>query len=120
MQECVGIQTVALLAALWISYGHPARNKLTDFITSFISKVYIQEEHVAAAVESNLQRQSQTVSIAFCQLALFDAFGLCADNQENYLGALEGSFIPHKDYLSLWSNHSHSEFVAYQPYPHTS
>ena len=28
VQECVGIQT----ALLWISYGHPARNKRTGFL----------------------------------------------------------------------------------------
>ena len=26
VRECVGIQTAVLLATLWISYGHPARN----------------------------------------------------------------------------------------------
>ena len=35
VQECVGIQTAALLATLWISYGHPARNKRPDNLFEF-------------------------------------------------------------------------------------
>ena len=35
VQECVGIQTAALLATLWISYGHPTRNKRASFSFEF-------------------------------------------------------------------------------------
>ena len=59
--------------------------------------MYTQEEIVVAAAESNLHHQLQTVGTDFCQPALFDAFGPCADNEDNYFGVLDGSFIPHKD-----------------------
>ena len=59
--------------------------------------MYTQEEIVVAAVESNLRRQSQTVGTAFRQPALFDTFGPCADNEANWLGVLDGIFIPHED-----------------------
>ena len=32
VQECVGIQTAALLATLWISYGHPAHYKRAGYL----------------------------------------------------------------------------------------
>ena len=35
VQECVGIQTAALLVTLWISYGHPARNKRAGYVFEF-------------------------------------------------------------------------------------
>ena len=35
LQECVGIQTTALLATLWISYGHSALNKHPGFLLEF-------------------------------------------------------------------------------------
>ena len=35
VQECVGIQTAALLATLWISYRHLARNKCAGFLFEF-------------------------------------------------------------------------------------
>ena len=35
VKECVGIQTVALLVTLWISYGHPARNKRAGYLFEF-------------------------------------------------------------------------------------
>ena len=35
VQECVEIQTSALLAILWIFYGHPARNKRASFLFEF-------------------------------------------------------------------------------------
>ena len=71
--------------------------EITDFITGITRTVYTQEEIVAAAAESNLRRQSQTIRTAFRQPSLFDAFGPCTDNQENCLGALDGLLIPHKD-----------------------
>ena len=71
--------------------------EITDFVSGTIKTVYTQEEIVAAAAESNLRRQSQTVGTAFRQPALFDAFGRCADNKENCLGVLDGSFVPHQD-----------------------
>ena len=70
---------------------------ITNFITGITIMVYTQEEIIAAATESNLQRQSQTVGTVFQQPALFGALNLYADNQENYLGVLDGSFIPHED-----------------------
>ena len=59
--------------------------------------VYTQEEIVVVTAESNLGRQSKTVGTDFRQPALFDALGLCADNKENCLGVLDGSFVPHED-----------------------
>ena len=52
------------------------KEEITNFITGTTITVYTQEEIVAAATESNLQRQSQTVGTA----ALFNAFGRYADN----------------------------------------
>ena len=69
----------------------------TEFITGFTMTVYTQEEIFIAAAESNLQRQSQTVGTTFHEPALFDAFGPCADNKENCLGVLDGTFILHAD-----------------------
>ena len=71
--------------------------EITNFITGTTITVYTQEEIVVATVESNLRRQSQTVGTTFRQPALFDAFGPCTDNEANYLGVLEGSFVPHED-----------------------
>ena len=71
--------------------------EITNFITGITRTVYTQEEIVAAAAESNLRRQSQTIGTAFQQPALFDAFGPCTDNQEICLGVLYGSFIPQED-----------------------
>ena len=48
-------------------------------------------------MESNQRRQSQTVDTAFRLAALFDAFGLCANNGENCRGVLDKTFIPHPD-----------------------
>ena len=59
--------------------------------------MYTQEEIVVAVVESNLLRQSQTISTVFRQPVLFDAFGPFADNEGNCLGVLDGIFVPHKD-----------------------
>ena len=50
-----------------------------------------------ATAESNLRRQSQTVGTAFREPALFNTFGPCTDNEANYLGVLDGTFIPHED-----------------------
>ena len=36
MKQCVGIQIAALLVTLWISYGHPARNKRAGYLFEFI------------------------------------------------------------------------------------
>ena len=69
--------------------------EITDFITGSVTTVYTQEEIVIAAAESNLRRQSQTVDTTFRQPPLMDAFGPCADNEENYLGVLDGSFVSH-------------------------
>ena len=71
--------------------------EVTDFITGSTKTVYTQEKIVIAAAESNRRRQSQTVATAFRLPALFDAFGPCANNEENYLGVLDGTFIPHPD-----------------------
>ena len=35
IQECVEIQTLTLLATLWFSYGHTARNKHAGFLFEF-------------------------------------------------------------------------------------
>ena len=35
VKECVQIQTAALLVTLWISYGHPARNKGNGYLFEF-------------------------------------------------------------------------------------
>ena len=59
--------------------------------------MYTQEEIVIATSESNPRRQSQTVGNASREPALFDTFGPCVDNEENYLGVLDGTFIPHPD-----------------------
>ena len=71
--------------------------EITNFIPGTTTNVYTQEDIIIAAAKSNLSRQSQTVGTAFRQPALFDAFGICANNKENYLGVLDGSFTPHKD-----------------------
>ena len=71
--------------------------EITDFVTGITRTVYTQEEIVVAATESNLRCQSQTVGTVFRQPALFDDFGPCADNEANYLGVLDGTFIPHED-----------------------
>ena len=59
--------------------------------------VYTQEEIVIVAAKSNLRRQSQTIGTAFRQPFLFDALGPCVDNKVNYLGVLDGTFVPHED-----------------------
>ena len=59
--------------------------------------IYTQDEIVIAAVESDRRRQSQTVDTAFRQPPLMDAFGPCTDNEENCLGLLDGTFVPHSD-----------------------
>ena len=69
----------------------------TDFITGITKTVYTQEEIVIATAESNQRRQSQTVGTAIRLPALFDAFGPCANNEENCLVVLDGTFIPHPD-----------------------
>ena len=71
--------------------------EMTDFITGITKTVYTQEEIVIAAVESNRRCQPQTVGTAFRKPALFDAFEPCADNEENCLVFLDGTFIPHLD-----------------------
>ena len=71
--------------------------EITNFITGITTTVYIQEGIVIAAAELNFWRQSQTVGTAFRQPALFDAFGPCADNEANYLGVLDGTFVPHEN-----------------------
>ena len=71
--------------------------EVIDFITGITKTVYTQEEIIIAAAESNQRRQSQTVDTAFRLPPLFDAFGPCADNEENCLGVLDGTFIPHPD-----------------------
>ena len=73
------------------------KGKVTDFITGIIKTVYTQEEIVIAATESNLRRQSQTVGTVFRRPPLMDAFGPCVDNEENCLGVLGGTFVPHPD-----------------------
>ena len=52
---------------------------------------------VVAAAKSNLRYQSQTVGTTFCQPALYDAFGPCANNEDNCLSDLNDSLIAHKD-----------------------
>ena len=71
--------------------------EITNFITGITRTVYMQEEIVVTAAESNLRCQSQTVGTAFRQPALFYALGPCADNKANCLGVLDGTFVPHKD-----------------------
>ena len=71
--------------------------EITNFTTNITITMYTQEEIVVATAESNLRRQSQTVGTAFRQPTLFDAFGPCADNKDNYLGVLDGTFVPHED-----------------------
>ena len=71
--------------------------EITDFITSTTRTMYKQEEIVVAAAKSNLRCQSKTVDTAFRQPVLFDALGPCADNEENCLGVLDGTFVPHED-----------------------
>ena len=73
------------------------KGEITNFITGITRIVYTQEEIVVAAAESNFRRQSKTVGTAFRQPALFDASGLCTDNEENCLGVLDGTFVPHED-----------------------
>ena len=80
--------------------------EITDFVTVITRTVHTQEEIVVAAAESNLRRQLQITGTDFCQPTLFDAFGPCADNQENCLDVLDGSFISHEDDDPL-SNRSH-------------
>ena len=53
-----------------------------------------QEEIVAAAAESNLRCQSQTVGTSFCLPPLEDAFGTCANNEANCHPVIAGTFIP--------------------------
>ena len=50
------------------------KTEITEFITGSIKTMHTQVEHVAAAAESHLRRQSQTVGTSFRQPALFDAF----------------------------------------------
>ena len=71
--------------------------KITDFITRSVRPVYTQGEIVIAAAESNLRRRSQTFDTAFRQPPLMDVFGICADNEENCLGVVDGTFVPHPD-----------------------
>ena len=71
--------------------------EITDFIKGSVRTIYTQEEIVTAAAESNLRRQSQTVDTAFRQPPLMNDFGPCADNEENCLGVLDGTFVPHPD-----------------------
>ena len=68
--------------------------EVTDFITGTTRIVETQEEIVAAAAESNLRRQFQTVVTAFCLPPLEDAFGTCANNEANCHAVLAGTFIP--------------------------
>ena len=49
---------------------------------------------VAAAAESNLRRQTQTIGTAFCLSPLEDAFGPYTNNEVNYNNFIAGSFIP--------------------------
>ena len=71
--------------------------EVTDFITGVVRTIYKQEEIVIATAESNLRRQSQTVDTAFRQPPLMNDFGPCTDNEENCLGVLDGTFVPHPD-----------------------
>ena len=73
------------------------KTEITDSITVITTIVYTQEEITLAAAKINLCHQSQMVGTAFCQPALFDAFGRCADNEDNSLGVLNGSIVPQKD-----------------------
>ena len=68
--------------------------EVTDFITGTTRIVETQEEIVAAAAESNLRRQSQTMGTLFCLPPLEDAFGACANNETNYHAVIAGTFIP--------------------------
>ena len=71
--------------------------KITDFITESVRTVYIQKEIAITAAESKMRHQSQTVGTTYRQPPLMDAFGPCADNKENYLGVLDGTFVLHPD-----------------------
>ena len=68
--------------------------EVTDFITGTTIIVETQKGIVAAAAESNLRRQSQTVGTAFCLPPLEDAFGTCANNEANCHSVIAGTFIP--------------------------
>ena len=68
--------------------------EVTDFITGTTRVVETQEEIVAAADESNLRRQTQTVETALCLSPLEDAFGSCANNEANCYAVISGTFIP--------------------------
>ena len=68
--------------------------EINDFTTGTTTTVYTQEKIVVAAAESNLRCQPQIVGTAFRQSTLFDAFGLCADNEEDCLGVLVGTYVP--------------------------
>ena len=71
--------------------------EIIDFVTGSVKTVYTQETIVIAAAESNRRRQSQTIGTAFRLPPLMDAFGSCADNEANYLGVLDGTFVSHPD-----------------------
>ena len=68
--------------------------EVTDFITGTTRVVETQEETIAAAAESNLRRQTQTVGTAFCLPPLEEAFGSCANNEANCHAVIAGTFIP--------------------------
>ena len=67
---------------------------MTDFVTDITTIVETQEEIVAAAAKSYLQRQTQTTGKDFCFSPLEDAFGPCANNEVNCNDVIAGSFIP--------------------------
>ena len=68
--------------------------EVTDFITGTTRIVETQEEIVAAATESNLRCQSQTVGTVFYSSPLEDVFGTCANNEANCHTVIAGTFIP--------------------------
>ena len=73
------------------------KGEVTDFITGITKTVYTQEEIVIAAAEFSRRRQSQTVDTASRLSPLFDAFEPYADNEDNCIGVLDSTFIPHPD-----------------------
>ena len=68
--------------------------EVTNFLTGTTRVVGTQEEIIAAAAESNLHRQTQTVGTAFCLPPLEDAFGSYVNNEANCHSVIAGTFIP--------------------------
>ena len=50
--KSVGIQTAALLATLWISYGHPARNKRTGYLFEFPLSITLAVNRIYRTVDN--------------------------------------------------------------------